>query len=84
MNSNKDDIREWAARFPEMIDKIRDWERAVERPFFRKDKKTDPDIWIDEVVGWSRTVHGGKQLALPMVEIDAENKTCVSKYGLCE
>jgi hypothetical protein len=30
----KDDIREWAARFPEMIDKVRAWEKQVGRTFF--------------------------------------------------
>lgn len=34
INSGKDDIREWAARFPEMIDKIREWEQRVGRTFF--------------------------------------------------
>lgn len=84
VNSNKDDIREWAARSPEMIDKVREWEQRVGIPFFRKDKKTDPDMWIDDQVAWSRTTRGGRQFALPTVEMDAANKTCVSKYGLCE
>jgi 3'-phosphoadenosine 5'-phosphosulfate sulfotransferase (PAPS reductase)/FAD synthetase len=84
VNSNKDDIREWAARFPEMIDKVREWEKRVNRPFFRKDKKTDPDMWIDEQVEWSRTTRGGKQYALPFVEMEAEKGSCSSKYGLCE
>jgi 3'-phosphoadenosine 5'-phosphosulfate sulfotransferase (PAPS reductase)/FAD synthetase len=84
VNSSKADIREWAARSPEMIDKVREWERRVGRPFLRKDKPTDPDLWIDDQVAWSRTVRGGKQLALPMVEADAAAGTCVSKYGLCE
>lgn len=84
VNSNKDDIREWAARFPEMIDKVRAWEKRVNRPFFRKDKKTDPDMWIDEQVEWSKTTRGGKQYALPFVEMEAERGSCSSKYGLCE
>lgn len=84
VNSNKADIRHWAARFPEMIDKVREWERRVGKPFFRKDKPTDPDLWIDDQVRWSRTAHGGKQLELPLVESEAAAGTCSSKYGLCE
>lgn len=84
VNSSKEDIREWAARSPEMIDKVRAWERKVGKPFFRKDKKTDPDLFIDAVVEWSRTARGGKQYALPFVEFEAERGTCSSKYGLCE
>lgn len=34
INSSKDDIREWAARFPEIIDKVREWERRTCRTFF--------------------------------------------------
>jgi 3'-phosphoadenosine 5'-phosphosulfate sulfotransferase (PAPS reductase)/FAD synthetase len=123
INSGKDDIREWAARFPAMIDKVRAWEKAVGRTFFHPmipnpayDKAmrewkeawllegtptgptrhrmvtregappppAAPINWIDEVVEWSRTVRGGKQLALPTVEAAAANGTCASKYGLCE
>lgn len=35
INSSKEDIREWAARFPAMIDKVRAWEQSVGRTFFR-------------------------------------------------
>lgn len=123
VNSSKDDIRSWAARAPEMIVKVRRWEKSVGRTFFppvlptpeydkalkawcdewlisgrptgpaRKKMVTKegappppaaPINWIDEVVAWSKTVRGGKQFDLPTVEVDAENRTCVSKYGLCE
>lgn len=84
VNSNKDDIRNWAARFPEMIDKIRVWEQRVGKTFFRPVKKGGPLMWIDDMVSWSRTAHGGKQLELPLVEADAEAGMCSSKYGLCE
>jgi hypothetical protein len=90
VNSSKEDIREWAARFPEMIDKVRDWERRVGRTFFPpivtrlKGKKTGGVNWIDEVVAWARTEYGGRALSLPYVEADAANGVCSSKYGLCE
>ncbi len=84
INSGKDDIREWAARFPEMIDKIRRWEQSVGRTFFAPRVPGLEINWIDEVVAWSRTARGGRQPLLSFVEADADNYVCVSKYGLCE
>lgn len=126
INSGKDDIREWSARFPEMIDKVRAWEKSVGRAFFRPmipnaahrkamkawhrehcdakvirtkkgrkkvvyiprpeaaPKPETPINWIDEVVAWAKTARGGRQTLLPMVEAEADAKTCSSKYGLCE
>jgi 3'-phosphoadenosine 5'-phosphosulfate sulfotransferase (PAPS reductase)/FAD synthetase len=84
VNSNKADIREWAARFPEMIDKVRAWEQKVGRTFFRPEKKGGPIRWVDDMVKWARTERGGRMLSLPFVEADAESGQCVSKYGLCE
>lgn len=82
VNSSKGDIREWAARAPEMINKVRMWEGQVGRTFF---PPINGNIWfVDDVVKWSRTVHGGKQMSLPFVEDDAQNEVCSSKYGLCE
>lgn len=84
VNSGKDDVREWAARFPEMIDKVREWERRVGRTFFAPMVPGKEINWVDEVVAWSKTAHGGRITTLPLVEMDAANGTCVSKYGLCE
>lgn len=84
VNSNKEDIRNWAARFPEMIDKVRAWERKAGRTFFRPVKKGGPLMWIDDMVRWSRTERGGRQFSLPYVEAVAAAGSCSSKYGLCE
>lgn len=120
INSGKEDIRGWADRSPDMIDKVRGWEQRVGRTFFapcvppppeykhalrawRKKWTTvgfdkdgdeveivrhgapDPPVapynWIDEVVEWSKTTHGGKQYGLHILE---ERPACESKYGLCE
>lgn len=88
INSGKDDIRLWAARFPAMIDKIRGWEAKVGRMFF---PPIMPDGrggsrrgWIDEVVEWSRTARGGKQYELPILEADVDAGMCMSQYGTCE
>ena len=84
INSGKDDVRLWAARFPEMIDKVREWERKNKRTFFAP---TVPGLeinWVDQVVEWSKTSHGGMQYLLPIVEAEAASGECSSKYGLCE
>lgn len=84
INSGKDDIRQWAARFPEMIDKVREWERSVGRTFFAPCVPGLEINWIDDVVEWSKTARGGRQYLLPVVEADAAAGACSSKYGLCE
>lgn len=84
VNSNKKDINTWACRFPEMIDKVREWEKRVGRTFFAPVVPGKRINWIDEVVAWSKTERGGKQLSLPMIEAEAATGMCVSKYGLCE
>jgi 3'-phosphoadenosine 5'-phosphosulfate sulfotransferase (PAPS reductase)/FAD synthetase len=84
INSGKEDIRLWAARFPEMIDKLRQWEKQNGRTFFAPCVPGYVINWVDEVVAWSRTSRGGKQFDLPMVEADAADGACSSRYGLCE
>jgi 3'-phosphoadenosine 5'-phosphosulfate sulfotransferase (PAPS reductase)/FAD synthetase len=88
VNSGKDDIRMWAARFPEMIDKVREWERRTGKTFFppiMPDGKGGSRFgFVDEVVEWSRTTRGGKQYELPIVEAIAQRGECSSSYGLCE
>lgn len=84
INSNKEDIRLWASRFPEMIDKIREWEMRVGKKFFPPCMPGKRHGWIDEVVEWAKTTHGGKQYSLPILEADVESGMCMSKWGLCE
>lgn len=84
INSGKDDIREWAARFPEMIDKVREWEKYVGRTFFAPCVPGMEINWVDDVVAWSKTARGGKQPLFAFVENDAADGTCSSRYNLCE
>jgi 3'-phosphoadenosine 5'-phosphosulfate sulfotransferase (PAPS reductase)/FAD synthetase len=84
INSGKEDIRLWANRFPEMIDKIREWEQRVGRTFFPPCMPGNRYGWIDEVVEWAKTTHGGKQYSLPILEADIQSGMCMSKWGLCE
>jgi hypothetical protein len=39
---------------------------------------------VDEVVEWSRTARGGRQYALPYLEVEAAAGGCMSRWGLCE
>jgi 3'-phosphoadenosine 5'-phosphosulfate sulfotransferase (PAPS reductase)/FAD synthetase len=82
--SGKEEIREWAARFPEEVEKKRRWEAETGLCYFRFKVPGKPKASLDEVIAWSKTERGGKVLSLPFVEAEAEAETCSSKYGLCE
>lgn len=85
INSSKEDILNWATRFPEMIDKVRQWEKQVGRSFFPPNLVPGVQVaFVDEIVAWSKTSHGGKKIPLPFFQAEAESGSCVSKYGLCE
>lgn len=84
INSGKEDILNWATRFPDMIDKVREWERKVGRTFFAPMVPGKVINWVDAVVEWAKTVRGGKQYALPFFQAEASSGACSSKYGLCE
>lgn len=84
INSGKDDVRNWAARSPDMIDKVRAWEKSLGVTFFAPCVPGKRINWVDEVVAWSKTARGGKQTLLPLIEAEADMKMCTSKYGLCE
>ncbi len=95
IHARKDELLEIGNRFPEEVDRIRQWEGAVKQAskyenstFFAVDKipgahqkdMSLPVPGIDRVIEWSKTARGGK-------EIDPERmKTpvCSSLYGLCE
>jgi 3'-phosphoadenosine 5'-phosphosulfate sulfotransferase (PAPS reductase)/FAD synthetase len=79
INSNKQDILNWHLRFPEMIDKVREWEQRTGYTFFRMPAEDGRYRFVDEIVAWAKTTHGGKQLAILW-----EPPSCDSDYGLCE
>lgn len=81
VNSSKRDICNWVTRFPEMIEKVRTWEERVGKTFFPPVVPGKKINWIDDVVRWSKTVHGGRQFDLLAV---IEPPSCDSNYGLCE
>lgn len=81
INSNKEDITNWAMRFPEMIDKIRGIEERTGLTFFMPVDRDGRANRVDAVVEWAGTAHGGKHRMLPMMH---DRLPCESKYGLCE
>lgn len=81
INSGREDIRNWAMRFPEMIDKLRGWEERTGRTFFAPMVPGKYTNAIDEVVEWAMCDVGGKQAIFPVL---LEREACSSKYGLCE
>jgi 3'-phosphoadenosine 5'-phosphosulfate sulfotransferase (PAPS reductase)/FAD synthetase len=84
INNKKEEIRLLAARAPEAIEKLRRWEASTGKTFFSTIMPGGRYGFIDEVVEWARTTHGGKQYSLPLLEADVESGMCMSKYGLCE
>jgi 3'-phosphoadenosine 5'-phosphosulfate sulfotransferase (PAPS reductase)/FAD synthetase len=81
INSSKEDILNWLARAPEMIDKIRGLEARTGRTFFAPMVPGLPMNNIEQVITWARTSFGGRQQLFPILH---EREGCESKYGLCE
>ena len=82
INSGKNDISNWADRFPAVIDRIRGIEERTKRTFFAPCVPGKYTNTIDEVVAWSRTQRGNIEPG-PFAIIE-ERASCESKYGLCE
>lgn len=85
INCRKDELLEIAQRFPDQIDKIRQWEAIVGQAskrasgtFFTSDERGHG---IDELVQWSQTARGGQQFDFLR---QWESPACTSIYGLCE
>lgn len=91
INSGKRDIAEVAKRFPEHIEKIREYESLVTQcyrngevpaTFFHTDMLSGAR-GIDSAVAWSRTSRGGDIRQRDAFH-EAEPEMCSSMYGLCE
>lgn len=95
INAQKGEIREIAARFPEHIERISEWEALVGQAskrgfptFFadshaaidRRETFADLNVWTR--VEWARTTRGGRQYDL-LASLD-EPTACASAYGLCD
>ncbi len=84
--AKKNEILEISKRFPEQIDRIREWEFLVSESSKRKGGtffSTDDHRGngIDEIVEWSNTKHGGREIDPLKQEPPAVYS---SIYGLCE
>lgn len=92
INVNKEELRQIAQRFPEMIHEKAEWERKVAlcsklgcatfipAPGMSNHEAAKQTIWT--VVEWSKTTRGGKQFNL-LAGLE-EPTACASAYGLCE
>lgn len=81
INIGKEEILQWVARFPEVIDRVRGIEQRTGRTFFHPMVPGKHTNTIDEVVEWAKTSRGGRQQMFPILH---ERSGCESKYGLCE
>jgi 3'-phosphoadenosine 5'-phosphosulfate sulfotransferase (PAPS reductase)/FAD synthetase len=92
INCRKDELLEISKRFPEAIEKIREWEIAVRLASKRQaatffPAPSDDNEWsatqtIETVVEWAKTSRGGKQYDFLLMQDDGP--LCTSIYGLCE
>lgn len=98
VNANKAELQQIAARFPEEIDRVRQWEKLVSLASKRgsatlftatndptaslSDDITAETHGIDRMVEWSKTTRGGRQFDL--IASSAPSVGCASAYGLCE
>ena len=89
INASKQELYEISVRFPEHIEKVKEWERIVSLACKRQEStffaaKTTPFkkvAHIADVVSWSKTAHGGRKFDLLKT---LEPPACSSIYGLCE
>lgn len=95
VNADKQDIAQTAKRFPEHIERLREWQRIVSlvsrrgmATFFAGNADDPAAGDIDRMVEWSRTTRGGRQFdllqAIERNRAETEGLMCESTYGLCE
>lgn len=100
INCGKSELAQIDQRFPEIINRIREWEHIVAlvsrrgaatffpAPMLPADETGDTRAQIDKAVEWSKTTRGGWQFdllqRLARDQADEEGAMCESAYGLCE
>jgi len=92
INCRKDELLEISKRFPEEIERIRQWEDAVKQaskrlgatffPAPSEDSEWSATQTIDTVVEWAQTGRGGH--TFDMFRLQNDGPVCSSIYGLCE
>ena len=99
INARKGELNQIANRFPDAVERIKEWERIVSRAAKRGSStffcatndptvSADDDIahethGIDRMVDWARTDRGGRQISIIDV-MEPDVPSCSSIYGLCE
>lgn len=91
VNAAKPELAEIAARFPDHVDRIRQWEGLVglasrqgKATFFAANKDSQNHMAdIDTVMQWARTERGGKTYSL-FSQQSMYTGGCASSYGLCD
>lgn len=91
INCRKDELLEISKRFPEVIERIAEWEIIVKEASKRSgatffSAPSNDNDWsakqtIHTVVEWAKTSRGGKQY--DFIRMD-DGPSCTSIYGLCE
>lgn len=91
INCRKDELLEISKRFPEVIERIAQWEDAVKQASKRQaatfftapsdDSKWSATQTIGVFVEWAKTSRGGKQYDMLRMN---DGPACTSIYGLCE
>lgn len=85
INVNKEELRQIALRFPDHIDRIREWEKSVNecsRSGMASFLNSGGYETIDQRVEWSKTSKGKRNYDIFLRDIDTSS--CASSYGLCE
>ena len=93
INCRKDELLEISKRFPEVIDRIEQWEHAVKQAskldcstFFATGNNATVEFSATQTirtrVEWAMTSRGGKQF--DFLRMDDDGPACSSIYGLCE
>ena len=93
INCRKSELLEISQRFPEQIDRIEQWERAVAQASRVGDSSFFPDPdrqagknmrGVRNMVEWSQTGRGGHNFDWIKVLGPDDGPACSSVYGLCE
>jgi len=98
VNTRKEELANISRRFPEVIERIAAWERAVSSACKRRNSTFFPAVGdptvlssdlishethgIERMVEWSMTARGGRQFDL--LTAGDDGNACSSMYGLCE
>lgn len=87
IHARKDELLEISKRFSAELERVAEWEALVsmaakrgKSTFFSLADNHGDGVW--QVVEWSKTARGGKQIDL--LRVEREVQLCTSIYGLCE